>query len=130
VTRPRRSTNQRFAMIAASGTDTAPVASPLTTPQSRKSCHGSVIPIVRSDEAAMTASAPPTTRRIPSRSTSAAAKGAPSPKHRRLSETASPIVSWLQPNSSCSGRSRTPAVERKPAAITSATKPTPTTTQA
>ncbi len=93
VTRPRLSTNQRLAMIAASGTDTAPVARPLTTPQSRKSCHGSVIPVVRSDETAMTASAAPTTRRIPRRSTSAAAKGAPSPKQRRFSETASPIVS-------------------------------------
>ena len=41
-------------MIAASGTETAPVAVPLTTPQSRKSCHGSVIPSVRSDETAIT----------------------------------------------------------------------------
>ena len=117
-------------MIAASGTETAPVAVPLTTPQRRKSCHGSVIPSVRSDETAMTASAAETTRRMPKRSTSAAAKGAPRPKQRRLSETASPIVSWLQPNSSWSGTRRTPAVERKPADMTSATKPTPTTTQA
>ena len=31
-------------MIAASGTDNAPVAVPLTTPQRRNSCQGSVIP--------------------------------------------------------------------------------------
>ena len=117
-------------MIAASGTETAPVAVPLTTPQRRKSCHGSVIPSVRSEETAMIASATEMTRRMPKRSTNAAANGAPRPKQRRLRETASPIVSWLQPNSSWSGMSRTPAVERKPADMTRATKPTPTTTQA
>ena len=117
-------------MIAAIGTDTAPVAVPLTTPQRRKSCHGSVIPSVSSEETAITARATETTRRMPKRSTNPAANGAPRPKQRRLRETASPIVSWLQPNSSCRGMSSTPAVERKPADMTRATKPTPTTTQA
>ena len=40
VTSPRRATNQRLATSAASGTAIAPVASPMTTPQSRSSCHG------------------------------------------------------------------------------------------
>ena len=35
LTRPRRVANQVFAMIAASGTASAPVAEPTTTPQSR-----------------------------------------------------------------------------------------------
>ena len=35
LTRPRRVENQVFAMIAASGTASAPVAEPITTPQSR-----------------------------------------------------------------------------------------------
>jgi hypothetical protein len=103
---------------------------PLTTPQRRKSCQGSVIPSVRREERAMTARAPETTSRMPKRSTSAAAKGAPRPKQSRLRETARPIVSWLQPNSSCRGTRRTPAVDRKPADMTRATKPTPTTTHA
>jgi hypothetical protein len=117
-------------MIAASGTETAPVAEPLTKPQSRKSCHSSVIPTVSSAETAIVASAIPTTRLTPKRSISAAANGAPRPKQSRFSETASPIVSWLQPNSSCSGISSTPVVERNPDASTSARNPTPATTQA
>ena len=47
VTRPRRRTNQRFAISAASGTEIAPVAMPLTTPQSRTSCHGALMKTVR-----------------------------------------------------------------------------------
>ncbi len=35
LTKPRRVANQRFAMIAASGTASAPVAEPTTTPHSR-----------------------------------------------------------------------------------------------
>lgn len=65
-------------MIAASGTETAPVAHPLTRPHSTKSCHVYVIPIVSSDETAIAASAAATTRRTPNRSISAAANGAPS----------------------------------------------------
>ncbi len=122
--------NQRLAMIAASGTETAPVARPLTSPQSKKSCHVSVMRVVSSAETAITASAAPTTRRTPARSTSAAAKGAPSPKQSRFSETARPIVWWLQPNSWCSGIRSTPVTERKPDAITSDRNATPATIQA
>ena len=122
--------NQRFAMIAASGTETAPVARPLTSPHSRKSCHVSVMRIVSNADTAMTASEVPTTRRTPARSISAAANGAPRPKQSRFNETARPIVSWLQPNSWCNGISSTPVVERKPDAITSDRNATPATTQA
>ncbi len=39
VARPRRATNQRFATTAASVTETAPVAIPLTTPQRSANCQ-------------------------------------------------------------------------------------------
>jgi hypothetical protein len=80
-----------LATIAASGTETAPVAVPFTTPQSKKSCHVSVMPIVSSELTAIVASAIETTRRMPKRSTSAAAKGAPRPKHMRFTKTAAEI---------------------------------------
>ena len=117
-------------MIAASGTETAPVASPLTRPQSRNSCHVSVIRVVSSADTAIVASDALITRRTPARSTRAAANGAPRPKQSRFSETARPIVSWLQPNSSCSGIRSTPVTDRKPDAITSDRNATPATTQA
>jgi DNA-binding MarR family transcriptional regulator len=88
------------------------------------------MPIVSNDETAIVTRAPATTRRIPTHSTSAAANGAPIPKQSRFRETARPIVSWLQSNSSCRGTSRIPAVARKPAAITSATKPAAATCHA
>jgi hypothetical protein len=83
--------------------------------------------MVRSDEMAIAASAPPTTRLTPKRSMSAAANGAPRPKQSRLSETASPIVSWLHANSSCNGISRTPVTERNPEEMTSARNATAAT---
>jgi hypothetical protein len=79
VTSPRRSTNQRFAMIAASGTDTAPVANPLTTPQRMSSCHGAVIRTVRLEPAETQSNAPIVIRRSPNRSTNAAENGPPKP---------------------------------------------------
>ena len=92
MTRPRRLSNQRFATVAASGTDTAPVAPPTTTPQSRSSCHGAVITVVSDAPVAIVTSAISITRRTPKRSISAAENGAVSPKSRRPSETASEIV--------------------------------------
>ena len=118
VTSPRRRTNQRCATIAANGTDTAPVALPITTPHSSCSCHGCEILVVASDAIATIASAAITTRRIPKRSCSAAANGAARPKHTRLIETADEIVARLQPNWSCSGTIITLGAERKPALIT------------
>ena len=68
VTTPRRSTNQRFAMTAASVTPIAPVASPLATPQSRSSCHGLLICVVSVELIAIVPSAITITRRMPNRS--------------------------------------------------------------
>ena len=85
------------------------------------------MPIVSNAETAIVARATETMRRTPKRSIRAAANGAPSPKQSRLSETASPIVSWLQPYSWCNGISRTPVTDRKPDAITSARKETAAT---
>src|SRR5207253_1279425 len=49
VTSPRRRTNQRVPTIAASGTDTAPVALPITSPHSTSSCHGAVTWVLARD---------------------------------------------------------------------------------
>ena len=64
-------------------------------------------------------SATATTRRMPKRSTTAAANGAPSPYTSRLTATAPPISACDQPNWSCSGTISTPGVARNPAAVTS-----------
>ena len=66
-------------MIAASGIEIAPVASPLTTPQRRSSCHGAVISTVRLEPTDTPRRAAIITRRTPKRSTSAAANGPPRP---------------------------------------------------
>jgi hypothetical protein len=66
---------------------------------------------------------------MPNRSTSAAAKGPPSPNMRRLRETAKPSVARDQPNSFWSGTISTPLVERNPADVISVTKPTAATIQ-
>ena len=68
VTSPRRSTNQRLAITAASVTPIAPVARPLATPQSRSSCHGASICVVRVELIAIVARAITITRRMPKRS--------------------------------------------------------------
>ena len=68
VTSPRRLTNQRFAITAASVTPIAPVASPFATPQRRSSCQGAAICVVRVELTAIVASAITITRRIPKRS--------------------------------------------------------------
>src|SRR5438045_9344491 len=65
VTRPRRVENQRFATTAASGTPTAPVAPPTSTPQSRSSCQGAVMIVVRDAPVAIVVSAISITRRTP-----------------------------------------------------------------
>ena len=117
-------------MIAASGTASAPVAEPTTTPHSRYNCHGCVM---NTDSPAPTAtwqSANVTTLRTPKRSTIAAAKGAPRPYTIRLTDTAPPISACDQPNSWPSGTIRTLGTERKPAAIMSTTNVTAATTKA
>ena len=125
VTSPRRRMNQRLPTIAASGIETAPVAVPMTSPHRRRSSHGAEISVVAADAAATTRSAVTVTRRTPKRSCSAAANGAPRPNMIRLIETADDTVAALQPNSCSSGTIRTPAVDRKPALITSTSSVTP-----
>ena len=66
-------------MIAASGTASAPVAEPMTTPHSRYSCHGSVMNDERPAPTATWQSANSVTLRTPKRCTMAAANGAPRP---------------------------------------------------
>ena len=65
VTRPRRRTNHRFAISAASGTEIAPVAIPLTTPQSSTSCHGALMKTVRLEPIDTASRAPIITRFSP-----------------------------------------------------------------
>ena len=128
MTSPRRRSNQRLAVIAASGTATAPVLEPITRPHSTYSCQGCVITVVSSDPTATITSAVAHTRRTPKRSITAAANGAPRPYTKRFRATAPPISSVDHPNSCCRGKSSTPVVARKPAAVTSTMKVAATTT--
>jgi putative intracellular protease/amidase len=94
------------------------------------SCQLACMKTVSPLPAATRNSAIDTTRRIPNRSISAAAKGAVSPNNSRFADTAKEMVPRLQPNSSSSGLISTPGVARKPAAPMIATKATPATSQA
>lgn len=99
VTRPLRAVNQRLVTVAANASAIEPLPRPTNRPQHSSSCHGAVIHTVRPDPSAITVSATATTRRIPKRSISAAAKGAVSPYNARLIDAAAPIVPRDQPNS-------------------------------
>ena len=99
TTRPRRSTNQRVAMVAPSTSATMPVPSPTRTPQSATSCQSWVMAI----EARMPATTMPiavtTTGRTPKRLMKAAANGAIRPKKASRMARATEMSAVLQPNS-------------------------------
>ncbi len=129
MTRPRFSSNQRVATVAASGTATAPVAPPTTKPQSTKSSQDEVMKTVSEAPVAIVATATSITLRTPNRSISAAENGEASPNITSPSAIASEIVLRDQPNSFWSGTIRTPGVARKPAVVISVTKVTRTISQ-
>ena len=79
LTRPRRAVNQRLVTVAANASAIDPLPRPTSRPQHSMSCQGAVIQTVRPAPTAITVSATATTRRMPKRSISAAAKGAVSP---------------------------------------------------
>jgi hypothetical protein len=79
ITSPRRVTNQRSAMVAASTSAIDPVPPPMSTPQKIRSCHEAVMKTLPAAPSATSASAIGTTRRRPKRSIRAAAKGATRP---------------------------------------------------
>ncbi len=79
VTRPRRSVNQRLVTVAAKARAIEPEPRPTSRPQHRMSCQAEFIHTVRPEPSAITIRATATTRRMPKRSISAAAKGAVSP---------------------------------------------------
>ena len=79
VTSPRCRSNQRLATIAPNTSAIDPVPAPMATPQSSHSCHADVISVVSPLAIPTTARAMATTRRMPNRSISAAAKGAVRP---------------------------------------------------
>lgn len=85
---------------------------------------------VRPAPTAIVVRAQATTRRMPNRSISAAAKGAVSPYRARLTETAKPIMPRDQPNSVCSGSMSNEGSEANPAAPISVTNATAATGQA
>jgi hypothetical protein len=130
LTRPRWRTNQRPVTVATNAIDIEPVPTPTSTPQHSSSCQLAVMNTVSPLPAATRTSAPATTRRMPSRSISAAANGEINPKSTRLIETAAEIVPRDQPNSSCSGSISTLGTARKPAAPISVTNETTATTHA
>ena len=72
-TRPRRSSNQRFAMMAARTIDVTPVPVPTNTPHNSVSCHWVYMRVVSATERPSSATAPRTTRRSPHRSITDAA---------------------------------------------------------
>jgi hypothetical protein len=116
VTRPRWRTNQRPVTVATNAMAIDPVPTPTSTPQHSSSCQLAVMKTVSPLPAATRTSAPTTTRRMPSRSMSAAANGDITPYSTRLIDTAAEIVPRDQPNSSCSGSIRTLGTARNPAA--------------
>lgn len=130
VTRPRRSSNQRVAIVATKAIEMDPVPTPTSTPHSRTSCQLVVIVTDSADPAEIRSSAAVSTGRTPKRSISAAAKGAVSPNSVMLTDIANPTVPCDQPNSWCSGFIITPGTERKSAAPRIATKLVAATTQA
>ncbi len=79
LTRPRRSVNQRLVTVAAKARAIEPLPRPTSRPQHSHSCQAAVIHTVRPEPTAITVSATATTRRMPKRSISAAAKGAVRP---------------------------------------------------
>ena len=79
MTSPRRARNQQSAIVAAKTRAIEPVPSPMSTPQKMSSCQDAVMSTLPPAPRATSASAAATTRRMPKRSMSAAAKGAVSP---------------------------------------------------
>ena len=79
VTRPRRATNQRLAIVAAKTMAIEPVPSPISRPQVRISCQPWVTKMDSPLPAATSSRAKLVTWRMPKRSISAAANGAISP---------------------------------------------------
>ena len=130
VTRPRRASNHRVAMVATKPIEIEPVPMPTSTPHSSTSCQLAVIVTLSAEPAAISSSAAVSTGRMPKRSISAAANGAVRPNSVMLTDIASPTTPCDQPNSWCSGFIITPGTERKPAAPRSAMKLTAATTHA
>ena len=79
ITTPRFFTNQRLATTAPKTSASEPVPMPIANPHSSQSCHGLVITSVRPLPSATRVRDAATTRRMPKRSISAAAKGAVRP---------------------------------------------------
>ena len=108
ITRPRRATNHRLAMVAAKTMAIEPVPSPISSPQVSTSCQPWVTKMVNPLPAATRSSAKLVTWRMPKRSIRAAANGAIRPYRIRLTLTALDIRVRGQPNSSSSGTISTP----------------------
>ena len=130
MTRPRRATNHRLAMVAAKTMAIEPVPSPISRPQVSASCQPWLTKMVSPLPAATRTRAKQVTWRMPKRSISAAANGAIRPYRIRLMLTALDIRVRGQPNSSSSGTIKTPGAARKPAAPTRAMNATTATHQA
>ena len=79
MTRPRRSTNQRLAIVAANTIAIDPVPRPISTPHVMSSWNDSVMNTVRPLPSATMISATVVTLRMPNLSISAAANGAVRP---------------------------------------------------
>src|SRR5579862_7584761 len=130
MTSPRRASNQRVAITAASTIAVTPVAVPTTTPHNRKNCHSVDILVDKATAPAISASALSTTARRPHRSITDAANGPMTPNSAMLTAIDAEMVVRLQPNSVSSGTMNSPGVARTPAVTSMTTKVTTATTQA
>ena len=127
---PRCVRNQRWATAAPSTPPTAPVPSPMGSPQSTYICQRSRTKMSPRSPPTMRMSPTSITRRGPKRSMSVPPRGPPSPNVRMLSEIANEIAVLDQPNSDSSDVMITPGAARTACAASRARKVTATTTHA
>lgn len=99
VTRPRRCSNQRVAIVATNPIEIDPVPIPTSTPHSSTSCQLAVMVMLSAEPVVISNSDTVSTGRTPKRSMSAAANGAVRPYNIMLTDIASPTVPCVHPNS-------------------------------
>ena len=118
-----------MATVAPSTKAIMPLPTPTTIPQSRTSCHTSVITNEPARPAMIRSRAAVTTRRMPKRFMNAAANGPMSPNSTSRIAKANEMSAFCQPNSRCRGTIITPGAPRAPAVASMVRKVVATTTQ-
>ncbi len=117
IASPRRVSNQRLTMVAASVVAATPVPAPTIKPHVNTRCHGNCIRVLAAVPIDSSKSPDSTTGRMPKRCIAAAENGPIKPNKAILTEIANEITERLQPNSCSSGTIITAGVARMPAAV-------------